>query len=90
MWVLPCNTYVLYKAHSAMECALLCKQINPRVIWCFSSETFMGVCRKLALSSNQGYKGKAGIQSCNLLAKKYALGLHFVMDNSEFFLWGIV
>ena len=72
-----------------MEAARMCKELNPRVGWCFSAETFMGVCRKLILSSNQGYKDKCGVSTCNLTMRKYALGMHFVMEDVEFFLWGV-
>ena len=68
-----------------MHAALLCKQLNPRVAWCFSSESFMGVCRKLILSSNRGAKGKCGIDTCNLAMRKYALGMHFAMEDPDFF-----
>ena len=73
-----------------MHAALLCKQLNPRVAWCFSPESFMGVCRKLIQYSNQGYKGNAGVATCNLVMKKYALGIHFAMDDPDFFFWGIL
>ena len=72
-----------------MHAALLCKELNPRIGWCFSSESFMGVCRKLILHSNQGYKGKCGIDTCNLALRKYAHGIHYAMEDMEFFFWGV-
>jgi hypothetical protein len=73
----------LHKAHSAMEAALLCKELNPRVAWCFAAESFMGVCRLLALKSNKSHQGE--VPSCNLLMQKYCVGMFRAMEDPDMF-----
>lgn len=74
--------FVLYKAHSSMHCAMKCKELNPRVGWCFSAESFMGVCRRLALKSNASNRQ---IPHCNLLTAKYSVGIHLAMGDPNMF-----
>ena len=72
-----------HKAHSAMHAAILCKELNPRVAWCFSAESFMGVCRRLALKSNLSHQGT--VPSCNLLMQKYCVGMYLAMRDPDMF-----
>jgi hypothetical protein len=69
-----------------MHCALNCKELSPRVGWCFSGETFMGVCRKLALKSN-GCSNK--MPRCNLLTMKYGVGMYLAMHDPKMFFFAI-
>ena len=69
-----------------MHCALNCNELSPRVGWCFSGETFMGVCRRLALKSNSGGAAVNKIPHSNLLTQKYGVGMYLAMhDPSMFF-----
>ena len=48
-----------YKAHSCMHMVLMSEFMNPRMVWCFEGETFMGVMRLLGEASNKScsYQG---------------------------------
>ena len=82
--------FVLHKAHSAMHCAILCKQLNPRVAWCFAAEAFMGVCRRLALScSRSNSRHHKTVPHCNLLMMKYSAGMHLAMSDLRMFFWAM-
>ena len=65
-----------------MHCALNCKELSPRVGWCFSGESFMGVCRRLALKSNFG---PHKMPHCNLLTLKYGVGMYLAMHDPKLF-----
>ena len=73
----------MYKAHSAMHAAVSCREINPRVAWCFLAESFMGVCRKLVLASNWSHNGT--LPDCNLFMRKYCIGMHRATQDPEMF-----
>ena len=73
-----------------MPSALLCKQMNPRVVWCFSSESYMGMCRKLALASNTASGNGLGVKSCNLVIERYEGAMHITMENLDMYFWGVM
>ena len=75
-----------YKAHSCMHMVLMSEFMNPRMVWCFDGETFMGVMRLLGEACNKSCTS-AGIPSTNLLMRRYVLGLHLLMDDPDLLLW---
>ena len=42
------------KGHYVMHCCLRGGEMNPRRVWCYSGEDFMGKCTDLAASSSRG------------------------------------
>ena len=42
------------KGHYVMHCCLRGGEMNPRRVWCYSGEDFMGKCTDLATSSSRG------------------------------------
>ena len=71
-----------------MHSAVLCKEMNPRVVWCFSSESYIGSCRKLALASSKGSGNGLGYKSCNLVVRRYGGAMHLTLENLELYIWG--
>ena len=69
-----------------MHSALLCKEVNPRLVWCFNSESFMGVCRDLGLASAKASGNGLGHKSCNLAIKRYETAMHVTMENLDMYL----
>ena len=75
-----------YKAHSCMHMVLMSEFMNPRMVWCFDGETFMGVMRLLGEACNKSC-ANAGIPSTNLLMRRYVLGLHLLMKDPNLLRW---
>ena len=75
-----------YKAHSCMHMVLMSHHMNPRMVWCFGGETFMGVMRLLGEACNKSCLGQ-GVPSTNLLMRRYAIGLHLLMNDTNLLLW---
>jgi hypothetical protein len=69
-----------------MHMALLCEFINPRMVWCFGGETFMGVMRLLGEASNKSCT-TMGVPSTNLTMRRYAVGLNLLMEDESLLLW---
>jgi hypothetical protein len=69
-----------------MHMVLMSEFMNPRMVWCFDGETFMGVMRLLGEACNKSCYS-AGIPSTNLLMRRYVLGLHLLMDDPDLLLW---
>ena len=64
-----------------MHSAIMCKQVNPRIVWCFNSESFMGVCRALGLASAKASGNGLGHKTCNLVMKRYETDLIVPIDH---------
>jgi len=75
-----------YKAHSCMHMALMSNFMNPRMVWCFGGETFMGVMRLLGEASNKSCSYQ-GLPSTNLLMRRYVVGLHLLMTDPNLLRW---
>ena len=75
-----------YKAHSCMHMVLMSEFINPRMVWCFGGETFMGVMRQLGEASNKSCACQ-GVPSTNLCMRRYAIGLHLIMSDQSLVRW---
>ena len=70
-----------------MHAAMLCRSLNPRMCWCFSSESYMGKCRCLALACNKASGNGGGAKSCNLIVRRYLVAMHLTMQNPDVWLW---
>ena len=75
-----------HKAHSCMHMALMAEFINPRAVWCFSGETFMGVMRLLGEASNKSCANQ-GVPSTNLVMRRYVIGMHLLMTDANLLRW---
>ena len=75
-----------YKAHGVMHMALMSEFMNPRMVWCFGGETFMGVMRLLGEASHKSC-GDQGLPSTSLLMRRYVVGLHLLMDDPNLLVW---
>ena len=61
------------KAHAMIHSAMLCKYINPRVLWCFTGEDYMQKSQVLAQSCVRGNNGAlAQVKMCH----HTRLGMH--------------
>ena len=69
-----------------MQMALMSEVMNPRMVWCFEGETFMGVMRLLGEASNKSCSYQ-GLPSTNLLMRRYAVGLHLLMTDVNLLRW---
>ena len=76
----------VHKAHSCMHMVLMSHHINPRMVWCFDGETFMGVMRLLGQACNKSCASQGG-PSTNLLMRRYVIGLHLLMEDTNLLLW---
>jgi hypothetical protein len=65
---------LVFEAHSCMHMVLMSHHMNPRMVWCFGGETFMGVMRLLGEACNKSCLGQ-GVPSTNLLMRRYAIGI---------------
>ena len=81
-----CLFFSVHKAHSCMHMVLMSEFMNPRMVWCFDGETFMGVMRLLGEACNKSCANQ-GIPSTNLLMRRYVLGLHLLMNHPDLLLW---
>ena len=71
------------KGHYAMHCCLRGAEMNPRRVWCYSGEDFMGKCRDLAASCS---RGNVMWQVSMKLVKKYLIALDLTLtDPSAWF-----
>ena len=84
LWVVCCCS--VHKAHSCMHMVLMSHFMNPRMVWCFGGETFMGVMRLLGEACNKSCANQ-GVPSTNLLMRRYVLGLHLLMKDPNLLRW---
>ena len=75
-----------YKAHSCMHMVLMSEFMNPRMVWCFGGETFMGVMRLSGEASNKSCSYQ-GLPTTNLLMQRYVAGLNLLMTDANLLLW---
>ena len=47
----------------------------------------MGVCRRMALASNNAGGSGLGVKTCNLVIKRYMYGMNVTLDNMDLFKW---
>ena len=73
-----------------MHSAIMCKQVNPRLVWCFNSESFMGVCRTLGLASAKASGNGLGHKTCNLVMKRYETGMHVALQDLDMYINGMI
>ena len=87
-WLFEPMSVVLsvHKAHSCMHMVLMSHHMNPRMVWCFDGETFMGVMRLLGQACNKSCASQGG-PSTNLLMRRYVIGLHLLMEDTNLLLW---
>ena len=69
-----------------MHMVLMSEFMNPRMVWCFGGETFMGVMRLLGEASNKSCSANA-VASTNLSMRRYVVGLHLLMKDESLLLW---
>ena len=65
------------KNHMLLHIAMLSKDINPRICWCFTGEDMMHKCQVLLQACVRGNRNP---QATVKAATHYRLGLHFLLD----------
>ena len=68
------------KGHYVMHCCLRGDEMNPRRVWCYSGEDFMGKCRDLAASSS---RGNVLWQVSQKMVKKYLRALDLTLTDPD-------
>ena len=66
---------------------MLCRSLNPRMCWCFSSEAYMGKCRILALACNKASGNGKSCQSCNYCIRRYLAAMHLTLQHPDMWVW---